>query len=94
MEDLTKLCEITEQDLRAALDELKGYVDVTEEDLMKIYASALVHAKNRLKYSISVADLMTKDVVTVKKETTLERPRAVSRDFASAACLLSMKRRS
>ena len=71
MEDLTKQCDITEQDLRAALDELKGFVDVTEEDLMKIYTSALLHAKNRMKHSITVADLMTKDVVTVKKESTL-----------------------
>jgi CBS domain-containing protein len=71
MEDLTKQCEITEQDLRTALEELKGYVDVTEEDLMKIYSSALIHAKDRLKHAITVADLMTKDVVTVKKETTL-----------------------
>ena len=71
MEVFPKQCEITEQDLRAALLDLKGYVDVTEEDLMKIYTSALVHAKNRLKHSITVADLMTKDVVTVKKETSL-----------------------
>jgi CBS domain-containing membrane protein len=72
MEDLVKQCEITEQDLRAALTDLKGYVDVTEEDLMKIYTSALVHAKNRLKHSITVGDLMTKDVVTVKKDSSLE----------------------
>jgi CBS domain-containing membrane protein len=71
MEDIPKQCEITEQDLRAALADLKGYVDVTEEDLMKIYTSALVHAKDRLKHAITVADLMTKDVVTVKKETSL-----------------------
>ena len=71
MDEFPKQCEITEQDLRAALDELKGYVDVTEEDLMKIYTSALVHAKDRLKHAITVADLMTKDVVTVKKETSL-----------------------
>jgi len=71
MEDLTKQCEITEQDLRLALADLKGYVDVTEEDLMKIFSSALIHAKDRLKHSITVADLMTKDVVTVKKETSL-----------------------
>jgi CBS domain-containing membrane protein len=71
MENLPKQCEITEQDLKAALADLKGYIDVTEEDLMKIYTSALVHAKSRLKHSITVADLMTKDVVTVKKETSL-----------------------
>jgi CBS-domain-containing membrane protein len=72
MEDYARLCEITEQDLRAALADLKGYVDVTEQDLLKIYSSALVHARERMKHAITVGDLMTKDVVTVKKETSLE----------------------
>lgn len=72
MEGFAKHCEITEQDLRDALADLKGYVDVTEEDLLKIYTSALVHAKERLKYAITVGDLMTKDVVTVKKDSSLE----------------------
>jgi CBS-domain-containing membrane protein len=72
MDEYARVCEITEQDLRAALTELKGYVDVTEQDLMKIYLSALVHAKERMKHAITVGDLMTKDVVTVKRETSLE----------------------
>ena len=72
MEEYARVCEITEQDLRAALAELKGYVDVTEQDLMKIYLSALVHAKERMRHAITVGDLMTKDVVTVKRETSLE----------------------
>jgi len=71
MDALLHGCEITEADLRAALMELKGYVDVTEDDLMKIFSSALLHAKTRLKTFISVTDLMTCDVVSVKKDTTL-----------------------
>lgn len=31
--------DITGEDLRAALKEMKGYVDITEEDLKKIYRS-------------------------------------------------------
>ena len=37
MNDIFKECEITEEDLRAALSEIKGYVDITVEDLMRIY---------------------------------------------------------
>ncbi len=39
---------------------------------MKIYSSALRHARNRSQSGMTVADLMTKDVVTVKKDTPLE----------------------
>lgn len=39
---------ITDADLRSALRELKTYVDVTDEDLRKIYSLALKHACERL----------------------------------------------
>ena len=48
MDELERRCDITEHDLKMALADLKGYVDVTDEDLM------------------------TKDVVTVQKEASLE----------------------
>jgi CBS-domain-containing membrane protein len=67
-----KQCGISEEDIRAGLTDLKGFVDITEEDLMKIYASALRHARNRAQSGMTVAHLMTKDVVTVKKDTPLE----------------------
>jgi CBS domain-containing protein len=72
MENDLKQCGISEEDIRAGLAELKGFVDVTEEDLMKIYSSALRHARNRSQSGMTVAHLMTKDVVTVKKDTPLE----------------------
>jgi len=72
MDELERRCDITEQDLKMALADLKGYVDVTDEDLMKIFSSALVHAKRRMQFDITVEDLMTKDVVTVQKEASLE----------------------
>lgn len=62
----------SDDDLRAALRELKGYVDVTEEDLKKIYEIALRYAQERMRSSLAVSDLMTRDVVTVKRETSLE----------------------
>lgn len=64
--------EITDEDLREALRELKTYVDVTEEDLRKIYTLALRYARQRLASAILVRDIMTKDVVTVKRDTDLQ----------------------
>lgn len=58
-------CEISEEDLRAALREIKTYVDITEEDLKKIYAIALRNAQERLARSIPVNNVMTKNAVTV-----------------------------
>jgi CBS domain-containing protein len=72
MDNDLKQCGISEEDIRAGLTDLKGFVDITEEDLMKIYSSALRHARNREQSGMTVAHLMTRDVVTVKKDTPLE----------------------
>lgn len=53
--------ELDSEDLQAALSELHQYVDVTEEDLKKIYTLALRHAKERLARRIPVSDVMTGD---------------------------------
>lgn len=39
---------ITDEDLRSAVKELKTYVDVTDEDLREIYRLALIHACERI----------------------------------------------
>lgn len=72
MEQLVKESEITREDLRSALAELGGHVSMTDEDLMRVYDLALDHARRRVRPGNSVADLMTKDVVTVKRNTTLD----------------------
>jgi len=51
---------ISNEDLRDALKEIKNYVDVTEEDLMKIYEIALEHARQRIAMKISPANVKTK----------------------------------
>lgn len=79
MDNQPKDCEVSDEDLRAALSEIKAYVDVTEEDLRKIYAIALRHAKDRLAVKIPVRDVMTKDVISVKKDTDIhEAARIIS----------------
>jgi len=72
VEQLVKESEITREDLRSALAELGGHVSMTDEDLMRVYDLALDHARRRVRPGNSVADLMTKDVVTVKRNTTLD----------------------
>ena len=72
----------TDDDLREALKDLGTYVDVTEEDLKKIYSLALEHARQRLAASVAVAAVMTPKVVTVGKND----------DIATAVRLLSENR--
>ncbi len=74
--------EISDEDLRAALKEIKTYVDITEEDLKKIYAIALKHARERFARRVHVGEVMTKEVIAVKKED----------DIHEAARLLSENR--
>ncbi len=64
--------ELSDEDLREALKELKTYVDITEEDLRKIYIIALKHARRRIGETILVKDIMTKDVVKVKRYTDIQ----------------------
>jgi CBS domain-containing membrane protein len=61
----------SEEDLRAALKEMKAYMDVTEEDLRKIYEIALRHAHERFLSRVMVKDVMTKNVIAVKRDADL-----------------------
>jgi len=81
--EICKNCpSLSEEDLRAARKELKTYVDVTEEDLMKIYVLAVRHARERHSLLIPVSGLMTGTVFTVSPDTEVRK----------AAELLSMNR--
>jgi CBS-domain-containing membrane protein len=67
-----KICSPpSEEDLRAAIKEMKSYVDVTEEDLKKIYEIALRHAWMRSAARIPVKEVMTATVVTVRRDADL-----------------------
>jgi CBS domain-containing membrane protein len=71
MATIKEFCNISDEDLREALKEMRTYLDITEEDLKKIYTIALRHAKERLARKIAVRDIMTKKVITAKKESSL-----------------------
>jgi CBS domain-containing membrane protein len=65
--------ELVGEDLQSALREMKTYVDVTEEDLKKIYEIALRHARQRTASQIQVKEVMIVDVVAVKPEVDLHQ---------------------
>lgn len=73
MTDEGKEIPLEREDVRAALSEMKTYVDVTEEDLVRIYEIALRHARQRLAAKIPVRQVMTKQVVAVGSDTDLEK---------------------
>jgi CBS-domain-containing membrane protein len=77
-------CRVSEEDLRAALRDMKTYVDVTEEDLGKIYEAALRHADERIMSQIPVRDVMTQKVITISCEADLhEAARVLSENRIS-----------
>lgn len=61
-----------EQDLVTALKEIGGYIDVTGEDLERIYALATLHAHQRGLGSLPLEAVMTSHVVTADAGTRLE----------------------
>lgn len=81
MDVKAEISEISGEDLRAALSDMGTYVDITEEDLLKIYSLAVRHAKERMTLSIKVSEVMTADAVAVNEDA----------DIAEAIKLLSDK---
>lgn len=71
MTDEQRNITLEEEDLRAALRDIKTYVDITEEDLKQIYEIALNHARQRIATKVPVEDIMTKIVVSVKRDDDL-----------------------
>jgi CBS domain-containing membrane protein len=70
--DTRNVCSLpSDDDLRAALKEMKAYMDVTEDDLKKIYEIALRHARERIVSRILVKDIMMTTVVSIKRNADL-----------------------
>ncbi|MHB8909530.1 MAG: CBS domain-containing protein [Syntrophales bacterium] len=71
MDETPNSCEISAEDLRAARKEMNGYVDITDDDLKRIYAIALRHAAQRVVRRVSVRDVMTVNVVKVRADADI-----------------------
>jgi CBS domain-containing membrane protein len=71
MAEHEEMTPLAKEDLRSALKEMKTYVDITEEDLKKIYEIALRHARQRLASRILVKEVMTLNVIAVQPDVDL-----------------------
>ena len=65
---------------------MKAYVDITEEDLKKIYEIALRHAQERVAFQMPVQSVMSKNVITIARHADLhEAARLLSENRISGA---------
>ncbi|MBW2709276.1 MAG: CBS domain-containing protein [Deltaproteobacteria bacterium] len=64
--------DISDDDIFKAMKDISGYLDITPGDFKEIYRFAYRHALNRMTQSITAGEVMTPDVVFVKKDDTLE----------------------
>ena len=63
--------DITDGDVREAMGEIPGYLDITPGDFRELYRVALRHAWRRLRHSARAKDLMTTPVVAAQADTPL-----------------------
>jgi len=61
-----------EEDLRSAIREMGAYIDVSSEDLTRIYALATLHAHRSRLGDIRLKDIMTREVVTIRPSAAQE----------------------
>jgi CBS-domain-containing membrane protein len=64
--------EISDDDVYGAMREIEGYLDITPSDLREVYRLAFRHAVERIRRSVSAADIMTKIVFSVRTHTPLQ----------------------
>jgi CBS domain-containing protein len=62
---------LTEADVRAAMEAVPAYIDITAADFREIYHLAFEHALKRLGEAIRVRNLLKPEVVTVHPDTPL-----------------------
>ncbi len=74
--------ELLDEDLRAALKDIKTYVDVTEEDLREIYQIALRHAHRRAAGNAPVREVMTCHVVAISPDADVREAAKILSDNA------------
>ncbi|MFV1872125.1 MAG: HPP family protein [Oleiphilus sp.] len=64
---------VSELDVRGALNQFDTYLDISENDLNKIYRIAEANSRQRDRLSPFCRDLMSRDLVTVKPNTSQAR---------------------
>ncbi|MBI4962096.1 MAG: CBS domain-containing protein [Desulfomonile tiedjei] len=64
--------DISDDDILDAMRDISGYLDITPGDFKEVYIKAYRHAVTRLTRSVKAADVMTRDVVSVRQDTPLK----------------------
>ncbi len=75
MKENKDLCidiKISDDDIFEAMKDMQGYLDITPGDLKEIYKFAYSHACDRIMKSVKAPDIMTREVITVRRTTTLD----------------------
>ncbi|MBF0560082.1 MAG: CBS domain-containing protein [Nitrospirae bacterium] len=63
--------EISDDDILEAMKDISGYLDITPADLKELYKLTYRHAHDRIMKSVKARDIMTREVVTVRRTTPL-----------------------
>jgi CBS domain-containing membrane protein len=63
--------DISEDDIYEAMKQIEGYLDITPGDFKALYGLAHRHAIARLTESVKAGDVMTRNVISVEKDTPL-----------------------
>ena len=61
--------DISDEDVLEAMKEIEGFLDITPGDFKILYRLALKHAIHRFTSSVKARDVMTRDVIAVKRDT-------------------------
>ena len=64
--------EISDKDIYKAMKDIPGYLDITTGDFKELYRLTYRHALKRIADSIKARDIMTSEVVCVKRDTPLK----------------------
>jgi len=63
--------ELKEEDIYEAMQKIPGYLDITPGDFKEIYLLAYQQAVARLQRQVTAGDVMTREVVAVKRDIPL-----------------------
>jgi CBS domain-containing protein len=69
--------EISDRDIHEAMKEIPGYLDITSGDFKELFRLAYRHAVKRLVHAMKAQDIMTRDVISVKRGTPLKEVAAI-----------------
>lgn len=64
--------DISDEDILDAMKEIPGYLDITTGDFRELYRFAYRHALSRITRSVTAKEIMTKEVISVRKDMPLK----------------------